>query len=258
MNPSGGRRLELGEALKFLHRGRLELVGRLPWASNATFLAKVVGDLPPEPLPMADAPPAGPSELLVVYKPRAGERPLWDFPGGTLCQREVAAFEVSEALGWSLVPPTLLRDGPFGVGMVQLFVDHDPEEHFFTLRETHGAFFRRLAIFDVVTNNADRKGGHCLRGLDGRLWAIDHGVSFHCEDKLRTVIWDYAGEGLPEGASAALALLEERLGGKLGKRLARLLSRAEVAATAERTTFLRQVGSLPREAPGNPYPWPLV
>lgn len=245
MSLSGDQPLELGEVLGFLHRGRLEVLGRLPWASNATFLAKVIEG-------------GHHGELLVVYKPRAGERPLWDFPKGTLCQREAAAFEVSEALGWSLVPPTLLRDGPLGMGMVQLFVDHDPEEHFFTLRQTHGAFFRLVAIFDVVSNNADRKGGHCLRARDGRLWAIDHGVSFHPEDKLRTVIWDYAGEGLPEGATAALARLEQRLTGPLGRRLSELLCPAEVEAIAERSAQLRHAGSLPREAPGHPYPWPLV
>ena len=141
-------------ARDLLRRGELELVGRMPWSSNGTFLASLGDER---------------GEMLVIYKPRRGERPLWDFPTGTLCQREVAAFKVSEAFGWDIVPDTVLRDGTLGIGSVQRFVDHDPEEHYFTLLETHADVLRRFGVFDIVINNTDRKGGHCLLGEDGAL-----------------------------------------------------------------------------------------
>ncbi|MDQ1381752.1 MAG: hypothetical protein QOJ71_2471, partial [Actinomycetota bacterium] len=171
-------------ARELLRDGEVDVLGRMPWSSNATFLVNLS---------------QGGDELLAIYKPQRGERPLWDFRRGTLCHREVAAFEVSEALGWDIVPDTVLRDGPAGIGMMQRFVEHDPEEHYFTLLETHGDAFRRMAAFDVVINNTDRKGGHCLRALaGGRIFGIDHGVSFHAQWKLRTVIWDFYGEPVPE------------------------------------------------------------
>ena len=174
--------LELSDsaAAEELAAGELEVLGRMHYASNATFLARVRNNG---------------AEMAAVYKPRRGERPLWDFPNGTLCQREVATYELSAALGWGLIPPTVLRDGPLGEGMVQRFVDHDPEEHYFTLLEQHADRFRRFAVFDVLVNNADRKGGHCLRSRpDGAILGIDHGLTFHPAWKLRTVIWDFAGE----------------------------------------------------------------
>ena len=140
-------------ARELLRDGDVDVLGRMPWSSNATFLVN-----------LSD----GDDEMLAIYKPQRGERPLWDFPRGTLCHREVAAFEVSEALGWDIVPDTVLRDGPAGIGMMQRFVEHDPEEHYFTLLEEHVDAFRRMAAFDVVINNTDRKGGHCLRALDDR------------------------------------------------------------------------------------------
>jgi len=163
-------------ALTLLREGALTLVGLLPWSSNYTFLGQIT---------------RGDERLPVVYKPTRGERPLWDFRRGTLAGREVAAYEVSRALGWDFIPPTVLRDGPHGVGSVQLFVTADQDAHFFTFHEDPA--FRRvlqsLALFDVVVNNADRKGGHCLRVDIGRIVAIDHGLCFHVEPKLRTVIW---------------------------------------------------------------------
>ena len=156
--------LELNDhdAADVLARGELEVLGRMPWASNATLLALVRADG---------------AEMQAVYKPRRGERPLWDFPSGTLCQREVATYELSEALGWGLVPATVLRDGPVGIGMVQRFVEHDPEEHYFTLLEEHADRFLQFAVFDVLINNADRKGGHCIRSRpDGAIVGIDHGA----------------------------------------------------------------------------------
>ena len=171
----------------------------MAWSSNATFLVNAsLDDI----------------EVPAVYKPQRGERPLWDFPEGTLCNREVAAYELSEALGWSIVPETVLRDGPYGVGMVQRFIDHDPDDHYFTLLEAHPDDFQRFAAFDVLANNADRKGGHCLQAKrDGHIWGIDHGLTFHVVDKLRTVIWDFAGEPVPEGIVSTLECILTELDG---------------------------------------------
>ena len=153
-------------------------------------------------------------EGLAVYKPARGERPLWDFPNGTLYRREVAAYLVSEQLGWRLVPPTLARDGPLGIGSVQLYVDADPEVTAFELLADGNPSMARIAAFDVVTNNADRKAGHCLAGQDGHVWAIDHGLCFHVQAKLRTVLWDLAGDRLEAAVLADLeALAAEATGG---------------------------------------------
>jgi uncharacterized repeat protein (TIGR03843 family) len=231
-------------ARAFLAEGDLEVLGRIPWASNATLLAKVRHrEL----------------EGLAVYKPVRGERPLWDFPGGTLYRREVAAYLVSEQLGWRLVPPTLVRDGPLGVGSLQLYVDADAEVTAFELLAAGNASLPRIAAFDVVTNNADRKAGHCLLAEDEHVWAIDHGLCFHVEPKLRTVLWDLAGRRLEAGDKADLeALAAEATGGGLGGRLAALLEAGEVAAVAERALALARVGKLPAPSGGRAYPWPLV
>lgn len=228
---------------ELLQGGELEVLGRMPWASNQTFLGRLEH---------------GGLEALVVYKPRRGERPLWDFPPGTLCRREMAAFEVSEALGWAIVPLTVLRDGPLGPGMVQLFVDHDPNEHYFTLRETHPDRFRQFALFDVVANNADRKAGHCLRAWDDHVWGIDHGVTFHASVKLRTVIWDFEGERISSDALADLGRLAAALDGELGCRLSELLSGAEVEAAQRRLGWLLSHRVFPQPLTDYPYPWPMV
>jgi uncharacterized repeat protein (TIGR03843 family) len=231
-------------ARAFLAEGELELLGRIPWASNATLLAKVRHrEL----------------EGLAVYKPVRGERPLWDFPPGTLYRREVAAYLVSEQLGWRLVPPTLVRDGPLGVGSLQLYVDADTEVTAFELLADGNAALPRIAAFDVVTNNADRKAGHCLLAEDEQVWAIDHGVCFHTEPKLRTVLWDLAGQPLEAADVADLeALAAAAGGGGLGERLAELLAAEEVAAVAERSLGLARAGRLPAPGSGRAYPWPLV
>jgi uncharacterized repeat protein (TIGR03843 family) len=228
----------------FLAEGELELLGRIPWASNATVLAKVSHlDL----------------EGLAVYKPVRGERPLWDFPEATLYRREVAAYLVSEQLGWKLVPPTLARDGPLGVGSVQLYVDADPEVTAFELLAAGDPSLTRIAAFDVVTNNADRKAGHCLAGEGGRVWAIDHGLCFHVQTKLRTVLWDLAGRRLEAAIVADLeALAGEVAVGELGRRLVALLDADEVAAVARRAAALARTGRLPNPDGDRPYPWPLV
>jgi len=231
-------------ARALLAEGDLELLGRIPWASNATLLASVRHrEL----------------EGLAVYKPVRGERPLWDFPPGTLYRREVAAYLVSEQLGWRLVPPTLVREGPLGVGSLQLYVDADAEVTAFELLAAGNAALPRIAAFDVVTNNADRKAGHCLMGEDERVWAIDHGVCFHTEPKLRTVLWDLAGHPLEAADVADLeALAAAAAGGGLAERLAELLAADEIAAVAERSLGLARAGRLPAPGSGRAYPWPLV
>lgn len=232
------------EALRLLESGGLEIVGLLPGASNYTFLARVCGKG---------------EEALAVYKPRAGEAPLWDFPHGTLCRREVAAYLVALALGWPSVPPTVLRDGPEGPGSVQLFVGFDPREHYFTLLERLADEFRRVALFDAVVNNADRKSGHCLLAADGRLFVVDHGVCFNVAPKLRTVIWEFAGEPIPEPlAEDLLGLAAELDRGALRDELSGLLDEREVEAAAHRAAALVGRGRFPEPGPGRPYPWPAV
>jgi hypothetical protein len=227
-----------------LARGDLEILGLMPNSSNYTFLAKAT---------------AGEDSLLGIYKPRRGEIPLWDFPEGTLCQREVAAYVVAQALGWPRVPPTVLRDGPEGVGSVQLFVEFDPEQHYFTLQETHAETFRDVAVFDAVINNADRKGGHCLLATDGGVFVIDHGVCFSEDPKLRTVIWEYVDEPIAPARLSALAGLREQLdGGPTRERLADLLSPSELGATVRRTEDLLRMGAMPRPGQERPYPWPPI
>ncbi len=228
--------------LRILAEGEIEVVGRLPWSSNGTFLVTCVQEG---------------VELPAVYKPLRGERPLWDFPPG-IYRREVAAWVLSEALGWGLVPATVEReDCPLGVGSLQRFVPADFSEHYFTLVEdtgTHEAF-RTLCAFDVVANNTDRKSGHCLLGEDGSIWAIDHGLCFHEDPKLRTVIWEFAGEPLGDGLCRDLA----RLAARPPDAFDGLLSPAEIRALARRADRLAADGSLP--APGDDrhhYPWPLV
>ena len=224
--------------------GELELLGLLPNSSNYTFLARATAD---------------DEQVLAVYKPRRGEMPLWDFPEGTLCQREVAAYVVARELGWPNVPPTVLREGPEGVGSTQLFVEFDASQHYFTLEGTHADAFRKVALFDVVVNNADRKGGHCLLGSDGTIWVIDHGVCFSDDPKLRTVIWEYAGEPIPPGLLEDVRSFRERLPGEdLRMELGALLSFDELSALEERIDSVLLAGVFPEPGPGRPYPWPPV
>jgi len=226
-----------------LAHGEVEIEGLLPHSSNYTFLARVR---------------SGRDEMLAVYKPRRGEMPLWDFPDGTLCAREVAAYEVARTLGWPPVPPTILRDGPEGVGSVQQFIEHDPRQHYFTLHAGHPDQFRRVAAFDGVINNADRKGGHCLLAEDA-IYLVDHGVSFSVEPKLRTVIWDHAGEPLPEKLCEDLTSLTAALrDGALRHTLLELLAEKEVEAAARRAERLAASGHFPSPGPGRVYPWPPV
>lgn len=235
------------QALRLLSRGEIEVEGLIPWSSNATLLVTVRGqDL----------------STLAVYKPQRGERPLWDFPQGTLGRREVAAYLVSEALGWGFVPPTILRSGPHGLGSVQLFIHAREGIHFFDIQddETYREDLQRLAAFDAVTNNADRKAGHCLIDAGGRLWAIDNALSFHPEPKLRTVIWDFAGLPLPAAIAADLQDVAKALArsAPLSRALERLLSAAEVVALRRRLRILLDGGCFPEPGAGRVVPWPLI
>ena len=212
----------------------------MPWSSNATFLVSVCLDGA-----ASDA----------IYKPVRGERPLWDFPGG-LYRREIAAYRLSAALGWDLVPETVLRvDGPLGEGSLQRFVDADFSEHYFTIleREELHPQLRRMAMFDLLANNADRKGGHCLLTEDGKVWGIDHGVCFHEDPKLRTVIWDFAGEPVVAADVADVARL-------LGDPplLDDLLHPREMAAFHRRVAAVARLARFPDPGSDRPYPWPLV
>jgi uncharacterized repeat protein (TIGR03843 family) len=223
----------------------LEMLGLLPNSSNYTFLVRA--GAPGEP-------------VLAVYKPHRGESPLWDFGEGSLGRREVAAFVIADALGWPRVPPTLLREGPEGPGSVQLFVPFEPQEHYFTLQQRFAEEFRAIAAFDLVVNNADRKGGHCLLGEDGRVWAIDHGVCFHEQPKLRTVIWEYIGEPIPAHLVDDIASLGERLGegSPLRRALEDLLDDAEIRALVRRIEGIVAQPVFPPPSGDRPFPWPPV
>ena len=188
-----------------LARGRMGNCRLTPDGSNYTFLTTVS---------------KGGEHLKVIYKPRRGEMPLWDFPGGTLYLREYASYLLSEALGWGYVPPTVIRDGEFGEGSVQLYVEYDRREHYFTLRERFIEDMLRVCAFDVVANNADRKATHTLLGNDGGVWLIDHGITFHAQHKLRTVIWDFAGQPVAALAAGRAGVPQRQLrcAGRAGRR----------------------------------------
>lgn len=254
-------------ALPLLHHGHIDLTGRIIEASNATLVGTVRCD--------------GLSAEC-VYKPIRGERPLWDFPEGTLAGREVASWLLSEATGWSLVPPTVLRSGPLGPGMVQLWVEAQepglvdvvapeavPRGWRTVLRardrfgdpallvhaDTEG--LRQLAVLDVLLNNADRKGGHVLAGANGAVYGVDHGICLHREDKLRTVLWGFLGQPLPAATLEVLRRVRAELDGALGAALTEYLSRAEVTAVCERTERLLATGTFPAPQGDWPaIPWP--
>jgi uncharacterized repeat protein (TIGR03843 family) len=228
-------------ALALLRDGEIEVLGRMPYSSNATFLV----DICHEGLP-----------AQAIYKPHRGERPLWDFPSG-LFKREAAAFDLAEHLGWHFVPPTVVRDGPLGEGSLQLFVPAHFEQHYFTLREddAHLETMQRLCVFDLIANNTDRKSGHVLLGEDGGIWAIDNGLSFHAEFKLRTVIWDFAGDPIPAAIREDVErLLDEGLPGTF----AVLLDAFERDAVLTRARAIVREGRFPVDHSGRRYPWPLV
>jgi uncharacterized repeat protein (TIGR03843 family) len=259
-----------------LRRGELTVIGRIRSASNATFLCEAHLD-----------------ELQshCVYKPIAGEAPLWDFPDGTLAGRELAAYLVSDALGWNIVPYTIIRDGPAGRGMLQLWVDQPGDEvgdepaagpdlvdllpagHIppgylpvlqaydyagdeVTLVHADDIRLRRMAVFDVLINNADRKGGHILSGVDGQVYGVDHGVSLHVEDKLRTVLWGWSGKPVDDETLEAVARLRDQLHGELGDQLRAHITRREVGALHARTVALLDNPVMPTPDRRRPIPWP--
>jgi uncharacterized repeat protein (TIGR03843 family) len=228
------------EAIDVLSRGTLTVKGRFAEGSNVTLLVEATLD-----------------EVTMrgVYKPMRGERPLWDFPRG-LFRREIAAWQLSEALGWGLVPLTIPRDGPYGEGSIQQFVDADFEQHYFTLREVpaHLETLQRICAFDLIANNADRKSGHCLLVGD-TIYAIDNGLCFHVQPKLRTVIWDFVGQPVPE---PILADLRRFVAQPLPEALTELLEADECRALRARARALIRKGCFPGDAVGDGYPWPLV
>ncbi|MDQ0094855.1 SCO1664 family protein [Paeniglutamicibacter psychrophenolicus] len=249
-----------------LANAELTLTGRITTASNATFMGSI-------------------GDAVVVYKPIAGEQPLWDFPHGALAHRELAAYLVSQALGWNVVPHTWLRDGPLGEGMVQLWQEQDPSQnavdlvvaddvphtgwkHVLEGRDEEGRIvalvhedsqaLRRMAVFDVVVNNADRKGNHVLAMGDGHRYGVDHGLTFHRDHKLRTVLWGWSGAALDAGELDGVDRVIQGLHGQLGRDLAALLSAEEISALGARCTRLRLARRFPAPSGGMPaVPWPL-
>lgn len=224
-----------------LEHGDITIIGRMPHSSNATFLVAVQCDE---------------TSFQAIYKPLRGERPLWDFEPG-LHRREIAAYMLSQAMGINMVPPTVLREGPLGEGSLQHFIDADVEQHYFTIfeqREDLHDQLRAMCVFDIVANNTDRKAGHCLLGLDDKVWGIDHGVCFAADFKLRTVIWEFGGEPLPNHLRAAIEPLIETV----PLNIATLLSSNEVSALQERVQWLCEGGAFPIDRSGSRYPWPLV
>ncbi|MFY1631986.1 SCO1664 family protein [Solwaraspora sp. WMMB335] len=257
------------DALRLLRTGTMEIEGRLVDASNATLRGVVAADG---------------ERVRCVYKPVRGERPLWDFPDGTLAGREVSAYLVAEALGWPLVPPTVLRDGPFGPGACQLWIDEPPDAvplvdfvpaarvpvgwlpvaaardetgEPYALAHADDPRLARMAVFDVLVNNADRKGSHVLTGPDGAVYGVDHGLCFHVDDKLRTVLWGWSGRPLPVGTEPALRQLADALAASTRDELAAWLTTAELAQLTARVEDLLAAGSFPQPPPQrNVLPWP--
>lgn len=260
------------EALELLRHGTLALEGRLMDASNATLRAVITH---------------GSTEARCVYKPVSGERPLWDFPDGTLAGREYSAWLLSRATGWGIVPPTVLRDGPLGPGMCQLWIDDELQgdepllgfvpanrvpanwRRILSARDERGRPFvlahaddprlARLAIFDAVANNADRKGGHVIDTVDGQVHGVDHGICFHTEDKLRTVIWGWAGEPIPDEGLEALEKLRAQYSAGLAESLSEHLTPAEVAMVSVRIGALLQSRRFPEpDEDRHAIPWPPI
>ena len=239
--PSSGTSEE--DVVRTLARGHISSCRQLPWGSNYTFLATVATDF---------------SEIRAIYKPRRGEAPLWDFPQGTLYLREYASYVLSRALGWPSIPPTVIRDGPWGVGSFQLYIELMPGQDYFSFYARYVSDLQRVAVFDALANNADRKGGHCLLDRQGRLWIIDHGLTFNTEPKLRTILWDWSGQPIPPGVVEGLRQVRPQLepGGKLWASLSKLLAREEMSALAERWDGLLERPVFPLRGPYRSVPWP--
>lgn len=233
--------------MEALQKGSFELQGQFLSGSNYTFLGDLV---------------YGEFKCQVVYKPVRGEQPLWDFPHGSLSRREVAAYVTSESLGWDLVPPTVLRkEGPLGPGSLQYYVEHDPNDHYFNFEDRDRQRLRPVVVFDLILNNADRKGGHILRDTSDHLWLIDHGLCFHAEEKLRTVVWDFSGEEIPRELMASVSELIDQLkeGERLQVQLLQYLRAGEISAMLGRARRLCETGRFPSPPSSRrSYPWPPV
>ncbi len=232
--------------IRSLMSGEIHIAGRFLWGSNYTFLVEVHSH---------------DDVLAAVYKPSRGERPLWDFAKGSLAAREVAAYLTSSSLGWQLVPPTVLRpDGPAGSGSLQLYVDAHMDHHYFVFSEEEKNRLRPLAVFDIVINNADRKAGHILIGAEQQIWSIDHGVCFNVEDKLRTVVWDFALEPIPVTVLEDLERFYNRLISDqlLKTEFQELISEIEFQALTQRVNDLLTNPIYPQPDTQWSYPWPLV
>jgi uncharacterized repeat protein (TIGR03843 family) len=240
--------VDLPEAEALLREAEFQDARPVWYSSNYVYLSHLCG-------------PKG-NQFAAIYKPLKGENPLWDFPDGCLYKREAAAYELSKLVGWAFVPPTVVRDGPHGVGSLQLYVEHDPESHFFIQREVPDLVpqLQRMAVFDLIANNADRKGGHCLLDERRRIWGIDHGLCFHYQYKLRSVIWDWAGEPVPHAWLADTLAAGKAIdaGAKSARPFLDLVGAAEVAALLGRIEKLQQDARFPTPGPNRHYPWPLV
>jgi len=236
------------QVLEILQNGTIEAEhGMMRWSSNYTFLLSINHEN---------------HSVMAVYKPQKGERPLWDFPDGMLCKRELASFLTSEVLDWQIVPPTVLRQGQHGLGSMQFFVEHDPELNYFEFDEEKMAQMRHMCAFDILVNNADRKGGHCLVDGQGHVWGIDHGITFNSSPKLRTVIWDFAGEPIDDTLLADIERLCTQVDNQRGtyrQALGQLITEREIHAFQHRIQHLLKSQKFPQPGPGGPnYPWPPV
>ncbi len=246
MTAQPASRFDGAPILALLREGRIRPRGLMPDCSNYTYLAQVQGKAAP---------------TLAVYKPAEGETPLDDFPSGTLGKREVAAYLVNEALGWRLVPPTVYRaDGPLGPGSIQQFITGDLTQHYFTLMPARAEEFRVMAAFDCIVNNADRKSGHCLLDAQGHIWGVDNGLTFHPLPKLRTVIWEFGGEDIPDALRADADRLATGIvaGDDWVRPVAQLLSPPELGALMQRARRVADHGKYPVPTSRWAYPWPLV
>ncbi len=234
--------------LDLLREAEIEETGLLTSGSNYVFLLKL------------RRPKEGSG--YAVYKPQRGEAPLGDFPDGTLYLREYAAYVVSDAIGWHLVPPTVIRSEgmEMGIGALQLFIEHDPSQHYFSLKDSRADEMKRVAVFDWLTNNADRKGGHCILAAGGRMWCIDQGLTFHVDDKLRTVIWDFQGQPIPPHLVEEVCEFGERLVADKGLRdsLLEVITPAELSKLEQRAALIDRERAFPGPPPWRPYPWPMI
>ena len=248
--------MSLNDTFTALQEGEITLHGEFMWGSNYTYLVQLehAGEI-----------------FTAVYKPTKGVRPLWDFPSSSLARREVAAYLISEALQWELVPPSAYRkDAPLGPGSIQLYIDHNPEYHYFNFSSEDRQRLRPIVVFDLLANNADRKGSHILVDVNRHMWLIDHGICFHADEKLRTVIWDFAGEAIPAQLLADIKRFREKQlpldrqypefeGPDLARELVKYLTRDEIVALARRADHLLEHGCSPNpDLSRRQYPWPPV